>query len=441
MNVILENLPNCLAKLRVEVDSEKVANTRSEITTTFCRNAKLPGYRPGKAPRKLIESRFSKHILEETSSQLIRDALTKAIQQKNLEVLSSSLEGEPRFESDGSFTFVAQVTLAPEFQLPDYSSIPCDATREEITEEKVDRFLEALLARHATFESAGHRPLALGDFAILSYHASLDNQPLADAAPDTPPQITNGRNTWLLIDNSSLLPGFCPAILGMEPAAEREFDLTVPNDSPYTTIAGKTIHYHVTLHDIQIRKLPPLDDALAETILPGSNASTIRDHCRQQLERSADLAFARAKRQSALNFLLSQVHCDLPENFVHHEMRGILREIVRENQERGVSDEEIRRHQDELLGAAERSARQRVLSNFLLLKIAQKENIPITEQDVTALLLEMSIRYDIPAKKLISSIQKRHAWDDIREQILIRKALDLLASRVTLSSPSAPSAS
>ena len=127
---------------------------------------------------------------------------------------------------------------------------------------------------------------------------------------------------------------------------------------------------------------------------------------------------------------MERVDCELPAPVVEKEMEGILREIVRDNQVRGISDDEIRKHQDELIGAAQRGARERVRGNFLLLRIAEKENLTITEEDVSRRVLEMAARYQIPVGKLVKDLERRNGFGPLREQILIGKALDLLAANV-----------
>ncbi|GAB4177639.1 MAG: trigger factor [Terrimicrobiaceae bacterium] len=440
MNVVVENQPNCLATLRIELPSDRVVKARTEVTQEYCRHARIPGYRPGKAPRHLIATRFAKAIAEETGNQLVREAISEAIKEKGLKVLSVSLSEEPHFHSDDTMHFAALATLAPDFELPDYSSIPGDVALKEVTEADVDEMLESAREPHATFEPAGTRPLEMGDFAVLSFDATVNGQPLAEAVPGAPAQICSRRNSWLLMAETSLVPGFCTGLVGLESGNERDLDLTMPADFPIERLAGKILHYHVILHDIQVRKLPELDDALAEKILPGSTVAELRAKCRERLEMSASQNFQSAKRQAALDFLLSKVECELPESYVNRELRGILRDVVRENQARGVSDEEIRSHQDELIGAAQQSARQRVRSNFLLLRVAEKENLEATESDLTNLVLEMSMRYEIPVKKLIADIRKRGALEELREQVLVRKALDLLAANVSVASTNSPSA-
>lgn len=439
MNVALETQPNCLAKLRVELPPDRVARERASLAIEFQRQARIPGYRPGKAPKALIETRFAKQIGEELNSKLVRESLSEAIKEKSLKVLSIKGVSEVTLGADDVLRYEATVVTEPEFQLPDYSSIPCDAVRKEILPEDVDSFLEQLRDPHATFEPIEGRPAALGDYAVATYTASLDGKPLEEAVPGAPPQLCGRRNAWILLNENSLAPGFCKAFVGMNVGQEKTFEIPLPEDFSVPQLMGKTLTYSATLHALNAKALPPLDDALADKIDPGSTVETLREKLKESLEANAEREFAAQKREAAIRHLLSQVDCELPESAVAHEMRGILQQVVRENQMRGISDEEIQSHQDELLGSAQRSARDRVRGNFLLLRIADKEHLEATESDLTALVLELAHRYEIPVKKFVADLKKRGGIEDLRDQVLARKALDLLAANVTLqSNPASP---
>jgi trigger factor len=430
MNVVVEAQPNCLVTLQVELASDQVSKEWTKVTRDFQRQARIPGYRPGKAPQALVESRFAKDIKEELTSKLLRESLNEAIRENNLHVLSVSQVDDIEIAEDRTMRYRATVVTAPEFELPDYSAIPADIAREKVSEETVKRWLEQMREPHATYEPIEGRPLAMGDYAVLTYAATLDGKPLGEAVPDAPAQLQGRRNAWILMNEGSLLPGFCQAIVGMGLNEERTISLVLPADFALSSLAGKKLDYAVSLHAINRKTLPELDDALAEKIEPGTTAAELEKKVRQRLENLADSQFENAKRQAAVKYLLERVDCELPAPVVEKEMESILREIVRDNQVRGISDDEIRKHQDELIGAAQQGARERVRGNFLLLRVAEKEKLTVTEEDVTRRVLEMAARYEIPVSKLVKDLERRNGFGPLREQILIGKALDLLAANV-----------
>lgn len=406
----------------------------------FQRQVRIPGYRPGKAPQNLVETRFAKEIKDELTNKLVRESLNEAIKEKNLRVISvSDVEGV-EIAPDQTLRYRATVVTAPEFELPDYSQIPAEIEKQEVTDEVIERWLTELREPHATYTPVEDRPAAMGDYVVVTYTGSLDGQPLAEALPKSPVQLQGRRNAWIFLDEQTLLPGFAAALAGMAVNEERSFSLELPADFPLTELAGKKLDYTVTLHAINTKSVPELTDELAGKIDPGSNVEQLREKVRQRVESVAESQFENAKRQAAVKFLLSKVDCELPATVVEREFSSILRDIVQENQARGVSEEELRKHQEELIGAAQQGARERVRGNFLLLRVAEKEKLEVTEQDLTMRVLEMASRYEIPVKKLVKDLQRRDGIGPLREQILIGKALDLLAANVTVREPASPAA-
>jgi trigger factor len=440
MNVLVESQPNCLVTLRVELPSDQVSKEWLNIARTFQRKARVPGYRPGKAPQALVESRFAKDIKEELTSKLLRESLNEAIRNNNLRVVSISEVENVEIAEDRTMRYVATILTAPEFELPDYSSIPAEIAREKVTEETLSRWIDQLREPHATYTPVEGRALTMGDYAVISYSATLDGKALGEAVPEAPAQLQGRRNAWIFMDDSTLLPGFCQAIVGMNVDEERTFSIEIPVNHSISKLSGGKVDYLVSLHAINTKILPQLDDTLADKIEPGTTAEQFVQKVRERLERLVEAKFQNAKRQAAVKYLLDKVDCELPAPVVEKEMTSILRDIVRENQVRGISDGEIRKHQNELIGAAQQGAKERVRGNFLLLRVAEREKLEVSEQDVYRYVLEMAARYEIPVNKLTKDLQRRDGFGAVREQILIGKALDLLAANVRVREPSSEAA-
>lgn len=441
MNVVLDPQPNCVVNVRVELPADRVTREWQTVAKNFQRHARLPGFRPGKAPQALIETKFAKDIREELQNKLLRDSLNEAIQQKNLRVLTVAKVEDVVIGADNTMRFSASVVTAPEFELPEYKTLTVEVAKRPVTDDDVTRWLEQLREPHAEFSPVEGRALKAGDYAVMTYEGQIDRKPLAEVAPKAPQQLQGRRNAWIFVDPGTLVPGFAAAIEGMEIDGERTFTLDVPADFPLEDLRGQKVTYAVTLHGINTKNLPPFDDALADKIEKGKTIEELKTMIRERLESFANSEFESAKRNGALKQLLASITCELPEHAVEREVSTVLREIVQENQVRGVSEEELVKHQDELVGVAQQSARDRVRANFLLLRIAEKEKLEINDTDMIMAVSEMSRRYEIPVKKLIKDLREKNGFGPLREQILIGKALDLVASGVTVREPAESSAS
>ncbi len=440
MNVVVENKPNCISTLRVELEPERVEREWKVVATQFQKMARLPGYRPGKAPQALIDRKFSEDIRKELTDKLLRTAMNEAIEQKKLNVLTVSKVEDVEIAPDKTMHFTATVVTAPDFELPDYSNIELEIAKRSVTDEDVENSLQGIAEQHADFQTVEGRALEMGDFAVLTYAGSLDGQSLAEAVENCPSLLAGKPNWWIRLAPETLAPGFSEALVGLGIGETRDFTIDIPEGFPFPAVRGKQLAYTATLHEIRSRVLPPLDDAFASKIDPGKTIAEVRDRLKIELEKHAGNEFENAKRNGALQKLFTQFQCELPTHLVNNEMSGIMREIVQENQGRGVSEEELKAHEEEIMGAAKQSATERVRSMFLLQRIAEKENLKVTEQDIAFHVTQLAARYQIPVQKLIKDLQKRNAFGQIREQLLSGKALDFIASNVTVREPAASAA-
>jgi len=440
MNVVLENKPNCISTLRVELEPERVEREWKAVASQFQKVARVPGYRPGKAPQAIIDRKFSADIRQELTNKLLREAMNEAIAEKKLNVLSVSKVEDVEIAQDKSMHFTATVVTAPDFELPDYSHIEVEAAKKVVTNADVDEALNAIAEQHADFQTVEGRALEMGDFAIVTYAGTLEGKPLAEAVTNCPPLLAGRANFWVRLSPETLAPGFSEALVGMNIGDTREFTLDIPDSFPFPDVRGKQLAYTATLHEVRTRVLPPIDDALANKLDAGKTIAEIRERIREELGRRAEVDFENAKRNGAMQQLHAKFQCDLPTHMVNNEMSGIIREIVQENQGRGVSDDELKAHEDEIIGAAKQSATERVRSMFLLIRIAEKENIKVTEQDLAMHVTQLAARYQVPVQKFAKDLQKKNAFGQIREQLLAGKALDFIASNVTVREPATKAA-
>ena len=162
MNVVCDPQPNCIVNLQVELAADQVTREWQSIAKDFQRQARIPGYRPGKAPQSLIDTRFAKDIREELEKKLLRESINEAIKQKNLRVLSVSKVEDVQIGEDKTMRYRASVVTAPEFELPDYSAITVELAKKQVVEEDVQKWLEQFRDPHATFEAVERRALAMG---------------------------------------------------------------------------------------------------------------------------------------------------------------------------------------------------------------------------------------------------------------------------------------
>ncbi|MGZ5503947.1 MAG: trigger factor, partial [Chthoniobacterales bacterium] len=213
MKVEVEQQPQSVATLRIELPPDEVRKEWDAIASNYARYARIPGYRPGKAPKPVIEKKFRKEIQDEVTKKLVSKSYHEAVAQQHLRVVSLTNLEDVEFGEDRSMRFRATVVTAPEFELPDYKSIPVEVPSAEVKEEDVDAALERLREQSADFVDAPERALAMEDFAVLDFEGAIGGVPIADIAPQASKNLHGGKKFWLRVAPNNFLPQFCEQIV------------------------------------------------------------------------------------------------------------------------------------------------------------------------------------------------------------------------------------
>lgn len=433
MNVAFEPLPNCLANLKIEVDPPDVQKKMGEITSQYTKMARLPGFRQGKAPRAVVEKKFTKEIREEVTRQVLSDACRSAIEERKLRVLSLAEIEDVEWGEDKSLKFRATLVLQPEFDLPDYKGLPVTVPAVAVTDADVDESIESLREQQADFPDVKPpRPVAMGDYVVVDYDGTIDGEPVHVKFPKAGKPLSHNKGFWIKMTDEAFFPGYCANLVGASIGETREFDVEVPTDFPVEGMPGTKIHYKVAVTELKERVLPELNDAFADGVTKGKTLAELRVMAREELEKQKQRQVDAAKRSGAMAHLISKVECELPTNLVRQQTQTILDEIVRENQERGVADEILREHEKDLVGSAAQSARDRIKGTFILLRIAEKESIKITEMDLRRRISQLAQRSRMTFDKMLKELQKRGAMDQIKEELVTAKTLDFVASQTSV---------
>src|SRR6266849_872861 len=239
MKVEVERQPGSVSKLQIELPPEEVEKEWDAIANSFARFAKIPGYRPGKAPRAVIDKRFRKEIQDEVTKKLVSKSYREAIEQKKLRVASLTNLEDVQFGADKSMRFQATVVTAPEFKLPDYKNIPVQLPDTKVSEAEIDTALERLRDQTADFADVPERGLQMEDFAVIDYEGSIESKPISEVAPQASKNLHGGKKFWLHLAADNFLPKFCEQIVGQKRDETRTVAVDLPADFLVKEVAGK----------------------------------------------------------------------------------------------------------------------------------------------------------------------------------------------------------
>lgn len=423
MNVSVENLAPCKKLVRVEVEAKQVDEILDSITKDFQRQASLPGFRPGKAPRDMVLRKYEKDITEEAKRKLISDSYRKALDEKKLDVVGYPDIEEIQFGRGQALQFAATVETAPEFELPDYKGLEVKKEARKVTDEDVQKAIDALRQQQTDFKTV-ERTAQLGDMTVVNYTGTSDGKPITDIAP-TAKGLTEQKNFWVEMDSKSFIPGFADQLVGAKAGDKRTVNVDFPADFVTKDLQGKKGTYEVEVVEVKEKVLPEVDDKFAQSF-GAENVEKLREGVRRDLENELTYSQNRNIKNQLVGSLMSKVTFDLPESAVANETRNVVFDIVRENQKRGVSRELIEEEKDKIFSAASQGAKERVKVSFLLQKIAEKEGIKVSQEEVAQRIQAMAAMYQVPPEKFIKDLQKRNGFVEIYDQLANEKVVEFL---------------
>ena len=285
MKVSVEKQPHCLATLRATVPAGLVQKKVEKLAGEYQRSAKLPGFRPGKAPVAVVARKYKDAIAEEAVKELLREAVDQGAKDNDLTVLNAFnlRHGEV---GSADLDLSIDLTLEPDFKMPDVETFGLEVLEEVVTDEHVKGNIDMLLERMAEFTDIKDRPLQMGDYAVLDYDATVEGKPLGEVCPEAPSTMKGGEGLWVIMEEESMWPGFCAGLVGAKECEDRTVEVTVPEDFAVPPLRGKKITHETKIRGIKSKKLPALTDEVAQK-MAGRTADELRAAFRQRLESAA----------------------------------------------------------------------------------------------------------------------------------------------------------
>lgn len=423
MNVSVENLGPCKKLLRVEVPPDQVDLAFDEVIGQYQRQAQLPGFRAGKAPKHLVVKNFEGKIKDDARRKLFEDSYRKASQEQKLRVIATFGVEEQSFGRGLPFSYTVTLEHSPDFETPNYKGLTARREVAVAGDVEVERAINILREQHVKYNDV-QRSVQPGDVAVVNYTGTCEGRPLTDFNP-TAKGLTEKQGMWMLVQENSFIPGFTEQLVGASVGDKRSVKVTFPADFVIKEVASKEGVFEVEVTGVKEKVLPEVNDAFAQEF-GAANVDELKQGVQRDLQNELNFRVKRNVRDQLLKHLLGQVTFDLPESVVSSETRQLVYNIVNENQQRGVTKEVIEARKNEIFQSAQTSALDRVKAAFILNRIAETEKITITEKEVTQRVLAMAEQNNLTPEKMVKTLQERNAFPEIQQDILTGKVLDWL---------------
>lgn len=423
MNATLENLGPCKKQLRVEVAADRVKNVFEEVSKYFVKNASLPGFRRGKAPKDMVLKKFEQDITDEAKKKLYSEVYSQALKDHSIEAITDPDVEEVQFGRDQDAKLVFTIETAPQFELPEYRGLPATRTSTKVSEEDLERALAKLREQKSTFETVA-REVKDNDFVVIHYTGTCEGQPISALAPAAR-GLTEQKNFWVRVAKDHFIPGFAEQLIGAKAGDKRTVTVDFPADFVTPQLQGKKGSFDVEIAEVKEQHLPELNDEFAK-LWKAETLHQLREGIRADLQNELNTKEHRSVRTQTVEALMARVDFDLPEVAVSNETRNVVYSIVAENKQRGVADELIEQQKKEIHTAAEKTAKERVKASFLFSKIATKEGIKVSNEELSNRIVALARRYQMTPEKLVAELKERNGIQEIVGQILHEKVVDFL---------------
>ncbi|MCX7911876.1 MAG: trigger factor [Dehalococcoidales bacterium] len=420
MKVTKEKVENCQVFLTVEMEPAEMEEGMEHAYQTLVQRVEIPGFRKGKAPRAVVERTLGRgRLLEEAIDHILPQAYEQALKEHAIEPYA---QPELEITQAEPLIFRVVVPLTPSVTLGDYHSLRMSPETAEVKDENIEAVLQELRHQHATWEPV-ERPLDYNDLAVMDIDSHLEDRPYYRKL---------GAQIQITRDMVTPAPNFGDYLIGMKKGEEKEFDITLPDDYPLKSAAGKPVHFKIKLHEIKEEKLPELNDEFAARISTEiKTLDALREEVVKNLRAHAEENARIAFEEKLINAVIDQCRVEYPPMLVEMELDRLIDEQARRIERSGQNLEyylqSLNKTMDQYREELRPIAVRNIVASLVLSRIAAEEKVQVTEADVDTAMNNMGSGFAEDrreeVRKLVDTPQNRQS---IFHSLRVRKTIERL---------------
>lgn len=429
-----EKLENNKVALTIEIEAEKVDAALDRAYRKLAREVTIPGFRKGRAPRKVIEARLGKQALyDEALEELIPAAYFQAIEQEDIDPIDQPSLTDVEIEEGRPLRFKAEVLVAPEVKLGEYKGVRVEKLVERVEDKDIDHMLWHLQEDHAELVTPDRTTVQEGDFVLIDFEGFIDGAPFQGGA---------ARGYALQVGSGRLIKGFEEQLVGAEVGTETEIKVTFPDDYHAEELRGKEAVFKVRVTDLKEKRVPELDDEFAKDVSNVETLAELREEIRKDMEAAAERRATNEMRQRLVEMVCDQAQVELPENLVEQELVDLVNEFGRDLARMGIDPEAYLKRSgksvDDLKREFRPEAEARVKTELVLKAIAKREGITVSREEVQAKIDELAAadRDSQAVRRRLEEPERRLA---IRTSMLLDKTVEFLVEHAEIEVKEIPS--
>ena len=422
MSLQVEKLEKNMAKLTIEVSAEDLDKAMEKAYQKQKSRISLPGFRKGKAPRKMIESMYGKGVfMEDAVNSLVPQEYTKALGECDLEIVSQPEINVTQMEPGKALIFTADVAVKPEVTLGDYKGVEVPKSEIAVTDEEVDAEVKKEQDKNARTVAVEDRAAANGDITTIDFEGFVDGVAFEGG---------KGTDYALTLGSGTFIPGFEDQLVGANTGDHVEVKVTFPEEYQAKELAGKEAVFQCDVKKIETKEVPELDDEFAKDVSEFDTLAEYKEDVKKNLtEKKAEDA-RRAKEDAAVDKVIENAQMDIPEAMIETQTRQMLDDFARRMQSQGLSMEQYfqftGQSMDKMMEDMKPQALKRIQTRLVLEKVAEAENIQPSEEEITEEIQKMADAYKMEADKIREAIGES-GLEQMKKDMAVQKAVTLVA--------------
>ncbi len=421
MQVNVSRLSPVLVEFDVEVGVARVTTELEKAYSQVVRTAKVSGFRPGKAPRKVLSHLYGARIAADVAQKLVDETFPQAVTDQKMQPVTSPAVETQGVEENKPFSYKARVEVLPEIASVTYEGLVAKRPKVEVTDEAIEKELDGVRRAHSTLEPPKTaRPSANGDTVTMDFTVSVDGEVIEDAgATDLPMELGGG----------TLLPQIEEAVLGKSVGESGTAEVPMPAQHPHPKLRGKTAKFAITLKDLKERVLPAADDEFAKDVGDFETLAALKEDIKKKLEAQAKEASDNQLAEQLVLELVKANPVPVPPSLVERQMRLTEQEILNRARSQG---QRVTGLGEELRGKLVEDSEIKVRAGLLMAEIAKKEGIQIGNEELENGMKELAEQTGQPLAKVKAQYKDQKKREMLIGMILENKVLDIIEAKAKI---------
>ena len=422
MSLQVEKMEKNMAKLTIEVSAEELDKAMQNAYLKARGKISIPGFSKGKDPRKMIEQMYGKGIfLEDAANALIPEHYSKALEECDLEIVSQPEIDVTQAEPGKAFIFTAEVAVKPEVTLGEYKGVEVPKSETEVTDEDIDAEIKKEQEKNSRTVTVEDRGAENGDITTIDFEGFVDGVAFEGG---------KGTDYPLTLGSGSFIPGFEDQLVGAKAGDHVEVNVTFPEEYQAAELAGKEAVFQCDVNKVETKELPELDDDFAQDVSEFDTLAEYREDVKKNLTEKKEKEARAAKENAAVDKAIENAEMEIPDAMLNTQVRQMMNDFASRMQSQGLTMEQYfqftvmtaEKMQEEM----KPQALKRIQTRLVLEKIAETENIEVSEDEVNEEISKMAEMYKMEADKLKELLGDREL-EQMKKDMAVQKAVTLVA--------------